>query len=586
MFIAVVLNTQVMSDVYHAYLNMLYYCKKNNWAIISHESYINRPLEYYEAVFIEHDTEKILEKEREEIIQYSIPDAFYETLLNELGSTTNLYLNLFGKRNSALEDTLEQILASIEEKISEEDKLEGFIVFGEAFESLRYIAKRYKIPVITNEFSAIRHSNHYTQTLHYANLEGHLYGSDEGKRRYERFRQENRTIPCFSNKELLALFVRKEDLYLLPMLESAPQYEIGLCDMGARIYPSHFVSQKYTDDDMRKECRALYPAEQISWRQHPGYYQTNSLDMLTAKRDPTSFILSCKRIAAYSSNTFIDAMLWNRVICCKPNTIGLSFACEKDYTSEKKIDKLFLNYFIFAFLVPGHENMYSGEYWRWRLREPLETDIFFKHLDVCLGKLGLDQTIFQMDEEQRLRVILEHRGLKENEIKAVLGKTVQRPYYYAPVSALQVEDTAIDDYRLFCTNRKSENGLEIISEFEIIEKSMPLVAYFYPLYDIAGIIKINEIYYDDVAVPFEETDIADTQFFFAKVNYTVLLKNIPAAIKKIRIVWECRELNSQSLLQYIDDLQQRNILVEQELKNYERSVIKVVADKLKGKIKK
>lgn len=585
MFISVVLDTQVMSDVYHAYLNMLYYCKKNKWALISHEKYIKRPLEYYEAVFIEHDTEEISEEERKEILQYCTSDSFYESLLEDLGSTTNLYLNLFGKRNAGLEAILIQILEDVREKLPEGDKLEGFIVFGEAFESLRYVAGQYGMSVITNEFSAIRYSNHYTQTLHYANLEGHLYGSDEGKKRYARFLQENSSIPCFTNRELIALFVRKEDLYLLPMLESPAQYEIGLCDMGARIYPSHFVSQKYTDDDMRKECRQLYPADQISWRQHPGYYQTNSLDMLTAKRDPTSFILSCKRIAAYSSNTFIDAMLWNRVICCRPNTIGLSFACEKDYTSEKKVNNLFLNYFIFAFLVPGHENMYSDEYWKWRLTGPTETEMFWRHLDVCLKKLGLDRTIFQMDETQRLRLILEHRALEDYEIDAVLKDTVTSPYYYAPVSALQVEDTVIDDYRLFCTNEKSDDGLEITSEFVIRKNSSPFVAYFYPLYDVAGIIKIKEIYYDGSLISFEQTDITDTQFFFANINYALLLKNIPQATEKIRIIWECRELDSKSLLGYIDDLQQRKTLAEQELKVYKSSVIKTAATRLKKKIK-
>jgi hypothetical protein len=365
------------------------------------------------------------------IFIHYLPDQFYEDGRKNYGGDTEFFLHLFEKRDLRFENYLVPIIEEAEKKMP----IKGMICFGQGYMSLNTIAERKGIKIIKEDISPIRERQGCTQTLFWANMEGKLYHSDECQRRYERFLAERSDIPIFSREELLALFVQEEALPMIPLMRVQPKYEIGIAQTGMSFIPHIFTETRTIDEDLEWECERLYGRGDIAIRPHR--YKFSAAESLDNRADIDSFVLSCKRVTSVSSNALITAMMWNRVACCKENLLSGSFMAEKDFQSEKVVDLKFLNYLIFAFQVPGFELFFNQNYWEWRFTYPAESEIYKKHLEICLEKAGITREIFKLSHDERMRYLLRLRGCDEYLINDICTYSEnQQVDYYMPVSLL------------------------------------------------------------------------------------------------------------------------------------------------------
>ena len=217
-------------------------------------------------------------------------------------------------------------------------------------------------------------------------------------------------IPIFDNSEILAILGKQHNLPLIQLLDHNPEYEVARCnDLGA-ILPRSFAEIRYTDDDLRYETELLYSSKDIKVRTHAAQLGYMQVDRSDTHNDPASFILSCKRLAAVHSQIMLKGLLWKRTVISPKYTMGFSFLCTADYKSTAIADLKGLNFYIFCCLIPG-DLMFSDAYWKWRMTNPSECEIYKKHLDFYINKLNLPHSILTEESKaRRLRSILESRN--------------------------------------------------------------------------------------------------------------------------------------------------------------------------------
>ncbi len=447
MFLLFLLQNFYLENLKWYVIHYLRFCYRFGGILVTNEWYQDEVTDSILRLSLELDMHE--SELRDTISIYYLPDQFYENGRINYGGDTEFFLHLFEERDLRLENILDPIIEEAEKKMP----VNGMICFGQGYLSLNTVAERKGIKIVKEDISPIRERQGCTQTFFWANMEGKLYHSDECQRRYERFLAENADIPIFSREELLALFVQEEALPMIPLMRAQPKYEIGVARTGMSFIPHIFTEARTIDEDLQWECERLYRKVDIAIRPHR--YKFSAAEALDHRADIDSFVLSCKRVASVSSNALITAMMWNRVACCKENLLSGTYMAEKDFQSEKVVDLKFLNYLIFAFQVPGFELFFNQDYWEWRFTYPDESEIYEKHLEICLEKAGITREIFKLGHDERLRHLLRLRGCDEyliNDICTYSGN--QQVDYYMPVSIL-----LLGTRRYYCRNMKRDGFL-------------------------------------------------------------------------------------------------------------------------------
>lgn len=429
MFLSVLLQNVYYENLKWYVIHYLRFCYRFGGPLITNEWYQDEVTDSILRLSLELGVDEA--KLRDAIFIYYLPDSFYQEGRINYGGDTEFFLHLFGERDFQFEDFLLPIMEETERKTP----INGVICFGQGYTSLNAVAEKKGIKIIKEDISPIRERQGCTQTLFWANIEGKLYHSDECQKRYERFLAEEKDIPLFSREELLALFIQEDALPMIPLMRAEPVYEIGIAQTRFSFIPHIFAESRIVDEDLQWECERIYRQADIAIRPHR--YGFSTAESLDNRADIDSFVLSCKRVASVSSNALMTAMMWNRVACCKENLLSGSFMAEKDFQSEKIVDLKFLNYLIFAFQVPGFELFFNQNYWEWRFTYPSESEIYEKHLDVCLKNMGITREIFQLNNDERLRYLLRLRGCEEHLINDIcVWDENQQNDYHVPVSML------------------------------------------------------------------------------------------------------------------------------------------------------
>jgi hypothetical protein len=500
MFVSIVLTTEYMDYESRKkwYLKNLLHCKENGWALITHEYFKHHFEEIQETIdnrFLdEFEMRRFSMDEVKDVEQYFIPDQLFENKEKECGSRTQMLLELSQNCFFELENTMKNIIETISINHSNE-KIEGVFHCLEGFESIRKVCVDYQIPLISYVFSAIRKVHGYRQTLFSANIQEHLYCSNECEKRYNNFLLEGSSLPVFDNRDIIAIFGKERTLPLISLLNKEPKYEICVCGEGYLMLPHIFSHEKYTDDDIHYECNKLYSQKAIRVRQHPMLLSQMQVDWSEMRNDPAAFILSCKRVTAICSQIVLKAMLWNRTAVMKKNTLPFSFMCEKNYMSESKVDLKFLNYYLFGYLIPS-DFMFSEEYWKWRLtKKPTETEIYERHLNFYLEKFGLTKNvILEQNKDIRFKSLLEARGVDNELIDTLLtDEVINEVDFDVAVSKLLIEynaESRKSSKTVWRLNQSMDDT--IISKFSFDVENVDKVSFF-PLDDKAGFVRIEEI---------------------------------------------------------------------------------------------
>lgn len=470
------------------YLKTLYHCKKNGWVMITHEymrdHWEQMQKEISQSLFDSWEISPFTADEIKDVEQYYLPDSLFEKMEQQCGSRTEMLYQLSSSVNGFLAHALQQIVDQIHQRHPSE-KIDGMFHCLEAWETIYAIGRKNQFPVIPYSFSAFRKPHGYRQTLYHCNLHTSLYSTNEAKGRYENYLSEGvADIPIFSNRELVAIFGKDRTLPLIPLMKAEPMYEMGICTECGSVIPQFFVHDKTTDDDVRYECEKLYDKSQITVRNHSLQVDYMQLDRNTVHNDPAAWILSCRRLTAARSQIGLKFLLWDRTAIVKPDTLGYSFLCEKDYSSVKKVNLHALNFYLFAYLVPN-DLMFSNEYWFWRLTNPTEKEIYLRHLDFYMSRLHLPNEILtNSNENDRFESVLRSRDCAAELMSILLENRFRKVDYNTAVSRLDVNGKS--HWRL----NEVDNGIRLF-HIELPEDADELT--FYPLDDVAGFVKIINV---------------------------------------------------------------------------------------------
>lgn len=538
MFISIILNTEYMDIASRSklYLKNLLHCKENGWILITHE-YMRKHWEQLQeeitpSLFASWEMKPFTAEDVRDVEQYFIPDNLFEKIEQQAGSRTEMLFQLSSSSNDVLEKTLQSVIAKIYSKHPNE-KIDGVLYSLETWEPVRRVCVNNMIPLIPYSFSSIRKPHGYQQTLYHANINTYLHTSKEAECRYNHYVAASIFEPIFSHRELIAILGKERTLPLIPLMNAEPKYEMGICTECFSITPQFFIHDKTTDDDIRFECEKLYDKSQIVVRNHSLQVDYMQLDRSLVHNDPAAWILSCRRLTAARSQIGLKILLWGRTAVIKPDTLGFSFMCEKDYTSTRKVDLRALNFYLFCYLVPN-DLMFSGEYWQWRMTNPTETEIYKRHLDFYIEKLNLPESILtEQDEPTRFKSLLQSRGCDEELINSLLEDKHDFNIDYNTASS-RIVINGKSYWRL----NKIENG---VRHFHIELNESADTIDFYPLDDVAGCARIVS-----VSVNGKTIDISNlTDFrYMPKVSGHYSLPISPTAGKTIiDIAWDYQSNN-------------------------------------------
>jgi hypothetical protein len=345
----------------------------------------------------------------DKVQKYIIPKELENILIGEAGSYTSAWIRLLKERWPVFEDFIGKLLDDI--IAANEEKIEGIIVLCTHIPSLSYLAEQRGIPVIYLEWGPLR-DHTYRKTGYFDRIG--INRENELEKKYLKFREETKTTPVkqLSRKEILSLFLDVKFMDCINLLDIPPEYEIGIATGGIYDHSNFIYSSFMTDLDLMSFARRSFKNKDILVRTHPGIPTIIKTlpDQLDHSATSMHFICRCKRVAVLRSNITFEAMLLGRTTF----TLGVSPFTFKSHrtinVSDQEIADLeFVNFVVFAYLIP-FEMIDDIEYFRWRLTQPTETEIYNRNLDYYLSCRGMGRDVLELLETERLKRMLAVQG--------------------------------------------------------------------------------------------------------------------------------------------------------------------------------
>lgn len=555
MFISLVLNTEYGNILSRKlfYLQSLKVCAKNNGILISYEymktHYDELRSGCSEQLLKSWDIDDIDTVGVDKVEQYYFPDSLLHTIEESYHSRTNALFNLFEHTEPKLEECFLGFLEEIKNKHKFET-IEGLFCVQEPLGFVRSVCKQEGIPIIPYFFSALRQPHGYRETLYYVNLNDWLYSSNEPKTRYEQFLSNADFQFVLSHQELIALFGKIRTFSLLPFINIEPKYELGVCCEAWSVIPQYFSREKVTDDDIFFDANKYFAKNQLKVRSHALQLDEIQVDRSFVHNDPASYLLSCRRLAAVRSQILLKSLLWGRTTIAYTDMLGFSFICSKGIDSTEHVDIKALNWYLFGYLVPSGL-MFSHDYWRWRLTNPSEFDIYMYHIKYLFGVFGLSLESMQVKGVERYRRILLNR-IDDLELIDILcdhydGEVVDTIDFDNTISKFEVNGKSY--WRI---NKLKEGKL--VCHLGVKEQIIEQLG-FSPFDDVAGIGTINTILINGRKIIMDKGPI-----FFEKVKGSFdLLPYIKdynydlTHIEELEIVW-----SSISVDNYLKSIKSNN----------------------------
>ena len=526
------------------YLKCLLHCKQNGWILITHE-YMKTHIDELQkeitpSLFSSWEMQPFSYEDVKDVEQYFIPDAVFEEMEKSYGSRSEMLFAINNKDDIKLHHCLDAIVNDIKKKHADE-KVEGVFNALESFENIRLMAKSLNATLINYSFSAIRMPHGYRQTLYHAN-KNQLWNSPECETRWKAFESEgNNGLPVFTNRELIAILGKTHTLPLIQLMNSQPKYEMGICCDCYSMLPQVFSQYKYTDDDIFYECKQLYSKDKLKVRSHSLHLDDLQVDRTVVHNDPAAYILSCKRLTAVQSQIILKVLLWNRTAVMKKDTLAFSFLCSKEYDSLSKANIVALNYYFIGYLIPS-DLMYSDDYWKWRLSNPSEVEIYQRHLDFLFNALGLDkEKVLSLHGKDRFKYLLEARGCDKQLIDNLLSNEIINNINWDVASSQFDVETHGGKKTYWRIDTENEDG-SLTSKLSIDVDGATSVR-FYPLYDVAGFAKLNEVKANGKKITLDQ---GMTTYKFMPKNkgcYELPMSETSGNHLKIECNWEYKGIN-------------------------------------------
>ena len=389
------------------------FASKYRWPVIAPARYFDwekliatSPVLLSELCMEVNDYEKPAKAMLERIIPLPIPVSIEKAFIRAYPSQTDAYLASGTHDWPAMEDCLCEAIRQAEKQTGE--KTEAIMALTD-YQFLRNVAKKLGIFSIFYEWSSIRKPL-YDQRLYFMDFQG-LQQNIQLSERYHAFQDQKRELPILARKELLALFLRKEDLCYLDneKLLTEPSFELGVALPGNFIHYAQ-AHNMINIDELCARAQEVFASNEICFRFHPGHdHITIPGAVHIDNGSHFDFILRCKRILSAGSNISFDVALFNRPAYDESWTMYELIANRHLEALADTIptDEM-LSFIAFCFFVPT-ELLWSAEYLRYRFSKPSEAELYMYHLSYCFNALSLDKSILELPASDRLTAILANR---------------------------------------------------------------------------------------------------------------------------------------------------------------------------------
>lgn len=385
---------------------------ENNYPIIAEEAYFEKP-SIYEARneypfqnikdnynFI-HEFKKPTDKDMEKLKKYVITNIEKQKILSDYKTDMDAYKSLLVKENKKFEKLISKKIDEIEK---EHGKINGIITWT-WYKSLEKVCKEKNIKVILLEQTTFRPSVYQIKMGYFQFYD--KYNNHQVDDDYITFSQKSNNN--FTRKELLAMFLSKENLKYINYLNNQPRYEFGI-NIGPDHDPLAEANCHINEADVLKQINKIASPKEISLRIHPARSNRNEYDALyniDYSKSSLEWILNCRRIVSVGSNLAFETMLLGRTAYIVGDNFPYLYGGlnSLEYTDEKVCDIKYLNYLTFGYYVP-YDLMFNDEYIKWRLTNPTIQEIYNYNLNYIMKKFNLNKKIFKLNSKERLKEIL------------------------------------------------------------------------------------------------------------------------------------------------------------------------------------
>lgn len=404
---------------------------ENDYPIIAEEAYFEKPSIYeakkeYPFLNIEnnyntvHEFKKPTDDDMKKLKKYIITKEEKQKIISEYKTDMEAYKSLLVKENKKIEKLITKKIEEIEKK---DGKIDAILTWT-WYKSLEKVCKEKNIQLILLEQTTFR-PNTYGIKLGYFQFYD-KYNSYQVDADYIKFLQENNNI--FTRKELLAIFLSKENLQYINYLNNQPSYEFGI-NIGPDHDPLAEANCNIRDTDVLKQITKISPSKDISLRVHPAHSNRNKYnDLYNVDNSKSSleWILNCRRIVSVGSNISFETMLLGRTAYILGDNFPYLYGGINSlkYIDEKVCDIKYLNYLIFCYYVP-YDLMFNNEYIKWRLTNPELNEIYNYNQNYIMKKYRLRKNIFKITAEERITEILKNvHNLSNEEILHIKSKSL------------------------------------------------------------------------------------------------------------------------------------------------------------------
>jgi len=396
--------------IFYKYLE---FALKNNIPIIAQEEYFIKPSIYKENNhwlfdgFINgyqenYELKEPTDDDLEELQKISITKEEEKMIFSDVTKTFENNIALLEERNKNFEDIIQQKIIETE-KITGK-KIEAFITWV-WFPSLEYVAKKNGIEIFTFEQSTFRKPI-YNEYLGYCSLYN-KYDGIKTRELYEAFIKENKVNKYLNRKEILSLFLSKENISYLNDLNNKSEFPLGI-DLGADRDAYYEVYSNFSHDEIINMALKVLNKEDISVRTHPMRPSKVSVDcQYDTSKNSIEWILKCRRLVTSVSNLGFEAMLYGKTSYVLGENMPFYFKAINDIKQleDGVVSEEFINFITFGYYVP-FGLMFDYEYLKWRLKNPSITAIYQKNLDYVFNKKDISKDILDYSHEDRMKEIL------------------------------------------------------------------------------------------------------------------------------------------------------------------------------------
>lgn len=376
--------------LFGSFCKFAYYSYVNKWPIIAQEQYFDTFKKYnkdfLKEVFDINEIGQVNDDMLSKLDCYKIDSNQTNKVIEEFHDREKAWISLMNVMSKSLYSTLDLY---IEEILKKYKNVKTIIVWRHNH-TITLLAKKYKLNVIEMELSAVRKRT-YEFGLSYFQF-SKKYSDVELNKRYDKFANElsksKKKIPFLTRKQIQNLILSEDKLKLL---KNGEMYDFGIA-LGLNSDYETISSNSMKNEDMLKEILKIENPENILIRKHPldANYKFDNEEKFSIDNSKSSieFITKCHKIVSSVSNTNFEAMIFGKTCYTLGNMPFAKFSYKNlNYNDEYVINLFDLNFLIFCYYVP-YSLCLNQEYINFRLSNPSEIDIYFKHYNYIMKKYG------------------------------------------------------------------------------------------------------------------------------------------------------------------------------------------------------